>query len=149
MTVLTFVAVNALTDKVQQLESQLAENIASNLMDNSANADLEHAPTTGDQEYQEEAVDDNETIEEEPNLFSSGGDDLFSESDEQTDTEDNFTEKKANVLPQKVTRRYYCICHKNNMYIEQGCLPKYLLWLMFKACTELLVTHEDLDVHND
>ena len=33
------------------------------------------------------------------------------------------------------------------MYIEQGCLPKYLLRLMLKACTELLVTHEDLDVH--
>ena len=95
MSVLTFVAVNALTDKVQQLESQLAENVASNLMDNSANADLEDAPTTGDQEYQEEDVDDNETIEEEPDLFSSGGDDLFSESDEQTDTEDNFTEKKG------------------------------------------------------
>ena len=95
MIVLTFVVVNALTDKVQQLESQLAENIASTLMDNSANADLQDAPTTGDQEYQEEDVDDNETIEEEPDLFSSGGDDLFSESDEQTDTEDNFTEKKG------------------------------------------------------
>ena len=95
--VFTFVAVNALTNKVQQLESQLkmAENIASNLMDNSANADLEDALTTGDQEYQEEDVDDNETIEEEPDLFSSGGGDLFSESDEQTDTEDNFTEKKG------------------------------------------------------
>lgn len=95
--ILTFVAVNALTNKVQQLESQLkmAENIASNLMDNSANADLYDAPTTDDQEYQEEDVDDNETIEEEPDLFSSGGDDLFSESDEQTDTEDNFTGKKA------------------------------------------------------
>jgi len=85
---LTFVAVNALTNKVQQLESQLkmAENIASNLMDNSANADLYDAPNTDDQEYQleEEDVDDNETIEEEPDLFSSGGDDLFSESDEQT-----------------------------------------------------------------
>lgn len=79
---------NALTNKVQQLESQLkmAENIASNLMDNSANADLYDAPNTDDQEYQleEEDVDDNETIEEEPDLFSSGGDDLFSESDEQT-----------------------------------------------------------------
>lgn len=44
--ILTFVAVNALTNKVQQLESQLkmAENIASNLMDNSANADLDDAP---------------------------------------------------------------------------------------------------------
>ena len=44
--ILTFVAVNALTNKVQQLESQLkmAENIASNLMDNSANADLYDAP---------------------------------------------------------------------------------------------------------
>ena len=86
--ILTFVAVNALTNKVQQLESQLkmAENIASNLMDNSANADLYDAPNTDDQEYQleEEDVDDNETIEEEPDLFSSGGDDLFSESDEQT-----------------------------------------------------------------
>lgn len=98
--ILTFVAVNTLTNKVQQLESQLkmAENIASNLMDNSANADLYDAPNTDDQEYQleEEDVDDNETIEEEPDLFSSGGDDLFSESDEQTDTEDNFTGKKGN-----------------------------------------------------
>lgn len=96
--ILTFVAVNALTNKVQQLESQLkmAENIASNLMDNSANADLYDAPNTDDQEYQEEDDDDNETIEEEPDLFSSGGDDLFSESDEQTDTEDNFTGKKGN-----------------------------------------------------
>ena len=96
--VLTFVAVNALTIKVQQLESQLkmAENIASNLMDNSANADVEDAPATADQEYQEEDVDDdNETIEEEPDLFSSGGDDLFSESDEQTDTEDNITGRKG------------------------------------------------------
>lgn len=97
--ILTFVAVNALTNKVQQLESQLkmAENIAatSNQMDNSSNADLEDAPTTGDQDYQEEDVDDDETIEEEPDLFSSGGDDLFSESDEQTDIEDNFTETKG------------------------------------------------------
>ena len=99
--ILTFVAVNALTIKVQQLESQLkmAENIASNLMDNSANADLGDAPATDDQEYQEEDVDDdNETIEEEPDMFSSGGDDLFSESDEQTDTEDNITGKKGKRL---------------------------------------------------
>ena len=94
--ILTFVAVNALTNTVQQLESQLkmAANTAS-VMDNSANADFEDAPTTGYQEYQEEEDDDNETIEEEPDLFSSGGDDLFSESDEQTDTEDNFTVRAA------------------------------------------------------
>ena len=99
--ILTFVAVNALTIKVQQLESQLkmAENIASNLMDNSANADLGDAPATDDQEYQEEDVDDdNETIEEEPDMFSSGGDDLFSDSDEQTDIEDNITGKKGKRL---------------------------------------------------
>ena len=99
--VLTSVAVNALTIKVQQLESQLkmAENIASNLMDNSANADLGDAPATDDQEYQEEDVDDdNETIEEEPDMFSSGGDDLFSDSDEQTDIEDNITGKKGKRL---------------------------------------------------
>ena len=98
--VLTFVAVNALTNKVQQLESQLkmAQNIRSNQMESSANADLEDAPTTGDQEYHEDDEDDDdddETIEEEPDLFSSGGDDLFSESDEQTDTEDNFTQQKG------------------------------------------------------
>ena len=87
---------NALTHKVQHLESQLkmAEDRACNVMDDSANADIEDAPTTADQEDQEED-DDNDTIEEEPDLFSSGGDDLFSESDEQTDTEDNFTEKKG------------------------------------------------------
>ena len=86
-----------LTHKVQHLESQLkmAEDIASNLMDNSANADIEDAPITGDQEYNEEDEEDNDTIEEEPDLFSSGGDDMFSESDEQTDTDDNFIEKKG------------------------------------------------------
>ena len=35
------------------------------------------------------------TIMEEPGLFSSGGEDLFSESNEQTDTKANFTEKKT------------------------------------------------------
>ena len=73
----------------------MAEDIASNLMDNSANADIEDAPTTGDQEYNEEDEEDNDTIEVEPDLFSSGGDDMFSESDEQTDTKDTFTEKKG------------------------------------------------------
>jgi len=95
--VLTFVAVNALTNKIHQLESQLkmAENKTSNQMQSSANVDPEDAPTTGDQDYQEDEDDDNETIEEEPDLFSSGGNDLFSESDEQTDTEENFTEKQG------------------------------------------------------
>ena len=88
---------NALTNKIHQLESQLkmAENKTSNQMQSSANVDPEDAPTTGDQDYQEDEDDDNETIEEEPDLFSSGGNDLFSESDEQTDTEENFTEKQG------------------------------------------------------
>lgn len=104
----------------------MAQNITSNQMESSANADLEDAPTTGDQEYHEDDEDDDETIEEEPDLFSSGGDDLFSESDEQTDTEDNFTEKKAKgkVLRQKITLSHYCMYVKNCMYIEKGCLPK-------------------------
>jgi len=95
--ILTFVAVNTLTNKIQQLESQLkmAENMTSDQMQSSANVDPEDAPTTGDQDYQEDEDSDNETIKEEPELFSSGGDDLFSESDEQTDTEENFTEKKG------------------------------------------------------
>lgn len=71
------------------------EDIASNLND-SSNVGAEDAPTDDQETYHEDLDDDdNETIEEEPDLFSSCGDDLFSDNDEQTDTEDELTEIKS------------------------------------------------------
>jgi len=60
-------------------------------------------------------------------------------SDEQTDTEDNFTGKKAKgkVLPQKVTRSYYCIYHKSK---ETYCQTRGLSNLEMKYVGELAIT---------
>lgn len=86
MYVFTSVSVKALTFEVQDLKSKVAENTHTSNFDDSANVVVEDVPI-GDQEYD----DDNDTIEEEPG-FSSGGDDLLSESNEETETEDELIE---------------------------------------------------------
>lgn len=90
--VLTSVSVKALTLKVQELESKVEVTDDGNIPNDSVVT--EDVPV-GDQEYDEED-DDDETIEEEPGFSSDGDHDLFSEqSDTETETEDELTEKKG------------------------------------------------------
>ena len=75
--------------KFQELKSKVAVNTHISNFDDSANVVVEDVPI-GDQEYVDDD-DDNDTIEEEPGI-SSGGEDLFSESNEETETDDELIE---------------------------------------------------------
>ena len=89
----TSVPVDRLAYKIEELESKGVTSDSCNIFEESV---IEGAPTSdqedGDEEDDEE---DNETIEEEPDFSSASNDDPFSESAEDTDTEDEETETKG------------------------------------------------------